>query len=125
MAQHNETGKEGESMARQYLEEKGYAILETNFRKGKHEVDIIAYKEGVIVFVEVKTRSELEYGNPEEFVSLKQQRDYVRLADNYIIDHNREEEARFDIIAVEKKGSDYQITHLENAFSTIGLYQRR
>ena len=122
MAQHNDTGNWGEALARQCLEEKGFAILETNWRKGKLEVDIIAYKEGLIVFAEVKTRSETGHGNPEDFVTLKKQRAYVRLADSYVIDHHREEEVRFDIISIEKEGDGYRITHLEDAFSAVGLY---
>ena len=121
MAQHNKIGNIGEQLARQYLEEKGYAIMETNWRRGKLEVDIIAYKEGLIVFAEVKTRSRTDYGNPEEFVTIDKQRAYVRLADKYIIEHNREEEVRFDIISVEMEGTNYHITHLENAFSAVGL----
>ena len=124
MAQHNKTGNIGEQLARQYLEEKGYAIVETNWRRGKLEVDIIAYKEGLIVFAEVKTRSRTDYGNPEEFVTIDKQRAYVRLADKYVVEHNREEEVRFDIISVEVEGSEYHITHLEDAFSAVGLNLR-
>ena len=127
MALHNVTGNIGEQLAREYLEKKGFAIMETNWRKGKYEVDIIAYKDGLIVFAEVKTRSRQDYGEPEEFVTIDKQKAYVRLADKYVVAHNREEEVRFDIIAVEIEGLDYHITHLENAFSAIGLslYPRR
>lgn len=125
MAEHNNTGKMGEILAREYLESKGFAILETNWRRGKYEVDIIAYMEGLIVFVEVKTRSRQDYGEPEEFVTLDKQKAYIRLADKYVIDHQRQEEVRFDIISVEIEGLDYHITHLENAFSAVGLYLRR
>ena len=127
MALHNDTGNIGELLARQYLEEKGYAIMKTNWRRGKNEVDIIAYMEGLIVFVEVKTRSRQDYGEPEEFVTIEKQRAYVRMADKYVVENNRTEEVRFDIIAIEKDGDDYHITHLENAFSAVGLglYSRR
>ncbi len=125
MAEHNNTGKMGEILAREYLESKGFAILETNWHRGKYEVDIIAYMEGLIVFVEVKTRSRQDYGEPEEFVTLDKQKAYIRLADKYVIDHQRQEEVRFDIISVEIEGLDYHITHLENAFSAVGLYLRR
>ena len=121
MALHNDTGNIGEQLAREYLEKKGFAIMETNWRKGKHEVDIIAYKEGLIVFAEVKTRSRQDYGEPEEFVTIDKQRAYVRMADKYVVEHNREEEVRFDIIAVEIEGLDYHITHYEDAFSAVGL----
>ena len=127
MAQHNDTGNIGEQLARQYLEEKGFAILKTKWHKRKHEADIIADMEGLIVFVEVKTRSRQDYGEPEEFVTIEQQRAYVRMADKYVVENNRTEEVRFDIIAIEKDGDDYHITHLENAFSAVGLslYSRR
>ena len=103
------------------LEEQGFAILKTNWRRGKNEVDIIAYKEGLIVFAEVKTRSRQDYGEPEEFVTIDKQKAYVRLADKYVVEHNREEEVRFDIIAVEIEGLDYHITHLEDAFNAAEL----
>ena len=66
MAQHNDIGKLGEELAQQHLVKQGFAILERNYRKGRYEVDIIAYKEGLMVFVEVKTRSNLDYGDPED-----------------------------------------------------------
>ena len=90
-------------------------------------MDIIAYMEGLIVFVEVKTRSRQDYGEPEEFVTIEKQRAYVRMADKYVVEHRREEEVRFDIIAVEIEGIDYHITHYEDAFSAVGLslYPRR
>jgi len=124
MAQHNDTGSFGETIAQQHLVEQGFAILETNYRKGRYEADIIAYKEGLIVFVEVKTRSSIDYGDPEEFVDRKKQRAYIRMANNYVIEHNREEEVRFDIIAVAVNSTGYQINHIENAFNAIGQYLR-
>ncbi len=122
MAQHNDTGKLGENLAQRYLIQQGYAILETNHRKGKHEVDIIAYKEGLIVFAEVKTRSNTDYGDPQEFVDRQKQRAYIRMANNYVLQHNRDEEVRFDIIAVTINSTGYHINHLEDAFSAIGQY---
>ena len=117
MAEHNDTGMQGEALACRYLEEQGFAIMKTNWRRGKHEVDIIAYKEGLIVFAEVKTRSHLEHGNPEEFVDRSKQRAYIRLADAYVTRYQRQEEVRFDIISVVKSPEGYKIEHLEDAFS--------
>jgi len=124
MAQHNDTGKIGENLAQKHLTEQGFAILETNYRKGRYEADIIAYKEGLIVFAEVKTRSNLDFGDPEEFVDRKKQRAYIRMANNYVIEHNRDEEVRFDIIAVAINANGYQINHIEDAFNAIGQYLR-
>ena len=62
-------GKKGETIAKEYLLEKSYSIVEKNWRYVKAEIDLIAQKEDVIVFVEVKTRSSNNYGDPESFVS--------------------------------------------------------
>ena len=117
MAEHNDTGMQGEALARRHLEEQGFAIMETNWRRGKYEVDIIAYREGLIVFAEVKTRNSTDYGNPEEFVDRKKQKAYIRLADAYVTKHRREEEVRFDIISVVMGPEGYRIEHMENAFT--------
>ena len=119
MAEHNDTGTMGEALARQHLEEQGFAILENNWRRGKAEVDIIAYKEGLIVFAEVKTRSNLQYGSPEEFVDRAKQKAYIRLADAYVTKYQRQEEVRFDIISVVVSPEGNRIEHLENAFSAV------
>ena len=117
MAEHNDTGMQGEALARRHLEEQGFAIMETNWRRGKYEVDIIAYREGLIVFAEVKTRNSTDYGNPEEFVDRKKQKAYIRLADAYVTKHRREEEVRFDIISVVMGPEGCRIEHMENAFT--------
>ena len=119
MAQHNITGTYGEHLAKQYLIEHGYAIMETNWHHGKHEIDIIAHTEGVIVFVEVKTRSSYDFGTPQEAVDRKRRRAYISLANNYLTSNNRSEEARFDIIAIVANEHGYDLNHIENAFSVI------
>ena len=120
MAKHNEKGKEGEIIARRYLEQHDYEILETNWRFGHLEADIIAFHDNHIVFVEVKTRRSEEYGEPEDFVDWKKRRAYIKLANAYITQKNREEEARFDIVSVLTDGSDVKVKHLINAYTTIG-----
>lgn len=115
-------GKTGESIARKYLTEHGYAIIDTNWRRGRHEADIVAYREGMLVFVEVKTRNSTAYGEPEEFVTLAKQRGYIRLANAYVMEHNREEEVRFDVIAIVMNSTGYRLQHFENAFSAVSLY---
>ena len=66
MAEHNDLGKEGEDEAVRYLTEKGYCILHRNWRRGRNELDIIATKDGQLVFVEVKTRRNETYGLHQE-----------------------------------------------------------
>ena len=121
MATHNEIGKLGEELALKHLKKDGYAILETNWRLGRLEADIIAYKEGVIVMVEVKTRSSQGHGAPEDFVTYEKQKACVKLANAYTLTHCRDEEVRFDIISVTFSGENCEIRHLENAFSASEL----
>lgn len=121
MAKHNETGLIGEAAARNYLIEHGYAILETNWRRGRNEVDIIAYMEGLLVFVEVKTRTSTMVALPEDAVDHRKQRSYISMADSYVVQNQRSEEVRFDIITVVVKALDnVEVTHIPNAFTTIG-----
>lgn len=118
MARHNEIGRIGEDLARKKLMDEGYLILESNWRHGHLEADIIAYKDNTIVFIEVKTRSDNAHGNPESFVDRNKQRAYIRLANTYILRNNRQEEARFDIISVSFVNNEPQINHIEDAFRT-------
>ena len=71
MAQHNDLGKKGEQLAIDYLVKKGYTILDKNWRFQKAEVDIIAQKEETLAVVEVKTRSSIDFGSPQDFVNPK------------------------------------------------------
>lgn len=120
MAEHNDFGKRGEELARHYLEEHGYEIVERDWHIGHHDVDIIAHRDKEFVFVEVKTRRDNAFGEPEEFVDRKKQRAYIRLADTYVQRHNIEEEVRFDIISIIINQQEYHIKHIVRAFSAIG-----
>ena len=116
MAQHNELGKKGEQLAVDFLVENNYDIVERNYRFDKAEVDIIAQKADVLAIVEVKTRSSLEFGNPQDFVKPKQIKNLVKAVDEYVTVNDLDVEVRFDIIAIVKENKDYKIEHLENAF---------
>ncbi|WP_426431709.1 YraN family protein [Winogradskyella sp. HB-48] len=116
MAQHNELGKKGEQLALDFLLENNYKIIERNYRFDKAEVDIIAQKGSILAIVEVKTRSSLDFGSPQDFVKPKQIKNLVKAVDEYITENNLDMEVRFDIIAIVKNGKEYEIEHLENAF---------
>ena len=116
MAQHNELGKKGEQLAVDFLLRNGYDIIERNYRFDKAEVDIIALKDNILAVVEVKTRSTLDFGNPQDFVKPKQIKNLVKAVDEYVIVNNLDLEVRFDIIAIVKENKSYNIEHLENAF---------
>jgi putative endonuclease len=116
MAQHNELGKKGEKLAVDYLVKNNYDIIERNYRFDKAEVDIIALKNQILAIIEVKTRSSSDFGNPQDFVKPKQIQRLVKAVDEYVIENDLDVEIRFDIIAIVKTGTAYDIEHLENAF---------
>lgn len=117
MAQHLDLGRRGESLAKAHLEEAGYEILDENWTHGRLEVDLIAYKNQVIVFVEVKTRSGNGFGEPEDFVDGRKQKLLARAADEYIYLMNHRGEVRFDIVSVLFRGEEkYILKHIEDAF---------
>lgn len=116
MAQHNELGKKGEQLAVDFLLKNGYDILERNYRFDKAEVDIIAQKDTILAIVEVKTRSTVDFGNPQDFVKPKQIQRLVKAVDEYITVNGLDMEVRFDIIAIVKRGKALNVEHLENAF---------
>ncbi|UFH36168.1 YraN family protein [Flavobacterium acetivorans] len=116
MAEHNELGKLGEELAVEFLQKNGYAILETNWTFQKAEIDILATKEGILAVVEVKTRSSLDFGLPQDFVKPKKIQLLVKAVDAYVNQKNLNIEVRFDIIAVHKEGKSFVIEHLTDAF---------
>ncbi len=116
MAKHHKLGKKGEQLAVDFLLEKGYDVLARNYRFDKAEVDIIARKHNILVAVEVKTRSTIDFGNPQEFVKPKQIQRLVKAVDEYVNSKELIVEVRFDIIAIVKTGNTFKIEHLEDAF---------
>lgn len=116
MAKHNELGQRGEILARQHLEEKGYQILEVNWRTGRAEIDIIAKWNEVLIFVEVKTRSDNYFGEPEDFIDQKKKNLLTGAAGIYMELVNHDWEIRFDIIAIIIKNNKPYLKHIEDAF---------
>lgn len=126
MATHNELGKQGEQMARELLSAKGYSIIETNFRVGKAEVDIIAKIGTTYIFAEVKTRTSEFFGLPESFVSNKKQKLFAQAAEAFCDMHNFTDiEIRYDILSVIINQYEQRIEHFEDAFfpNNLGLKQ--
>ena len=115
MEQKHILGDKGERIAKDYLIEKNYLIIEKNWRHLKAEIDLIAQKDNIIVFVEVKTRSSINFGYPESFVSEKQQKRIILAANEYIQKNDIQSEARFDIISI-IIGNNGGIKHIEDAF---------
>jgi putative endonuclease len=116
MAEHNELGKLGEELAVEFLRKNGYEILETNWTFQKAEIDIIAKKENILAIVEVKTRSSIEFGLPQDFVKPKKIQLLVKAVDAYVIEKDMDIDVRFDIIAIHKEGKSFVMDHLIDAF---------
>ena len=120
MAEHNIVGKIGEETACQIMKKKGFRIVETNWRFGHLEMDIIAINRKEIAFVEVKTRTSTFGGKrPEEYVDDLKRRRMAAAANAYIKFHKIELVPRFDIIGISMDPNTYavkELTHLEDAF---------
>ncbi len=116
MAEHNELGEKGEELARNFLRKKGYKIIETNWRFGKDEIDIIAIDNDYLVIVEVKTRSSNYFVEPEFAVNKKKQSFLIRAAHAYIIKKDIDLEARFDIVSIIITSQKTHINHIDFAF---------
>lgn len=116
-----ELGKIGEGIAVKYLEEKGFEIIERNYRYSKGEIDIIAKDpvDGFLTFTEVKTRQNLEFGEPEYAITKAKQKQIRKIAELYLYEKEIENiDCRFDVIAIMLEDIDNpQINHYENAFS--------
>jgi len=111
-------GRWGEKQAAAYLTQQNYHILEMNTRTPYGEIDLIASKDGVIVFVEVKTRTSNAYGLPEESINPRKQAHILSSAQHYIQEHPELEGSwRIDVISILSSGSPHspRITHFENA----------
>lgn len=103
-------------MAHDYLVKNGFEILETNWRFSKAEIDIICKKEELLVFVEVKTRSNCHFGAPEEFIDDKKIGLITDAAGEYMKSINHEWECRFDVISIIWRKTGSTLKHLEDAF---------
>lgn len=116
MASHNDLGKKGEALAEEYLLRNKYTILAKNWRYQKAEIDIIALKEGVLAIVEVKTRTTIDIVTPMEAVNKKKIKLLVAAANEYVVEYDLDVDVRFDIVSIHKKGENYNMNHIIDAF---------
>lgn len=113
-----EVGSWGEQQAREYLVQKGYCILETNWHDSHREIDIIASKGDDIVIVEVKTRTST-FMNPIDAVNKQKQKLLIAAANYYVKKNHIDKNVRFDIISIVATNGEIQLEHIENAFYPI------
>jgi len=111
-------GKIGEYAAVEYLIKHAYEVIERNWRYHKAEIDIIAKRNDLLIFVEVKTRQTDRYGKPEDFVSFAQRNMIVNAASRYMSKVNHEWAVQFDVIGIliNQKGMVQRLNHYEDVF---------
>ena len=118
MAKHNQVvGKIGETLAKEYLEQKGLTYIASNYRSTHGEIDLIFLDGSQMVFVEVKTRTTVEFGHGESAVNYKKLTALVFAAETYLAENElANDDWRIDVIVVEKQSSSatFEILHFEN-----------
>ena len=120
-----EVGKLGEEAARKFLKKRGYRIRETGFRCRHGEIDIVAQKKDYLVFVEVRTKSNLDFGTPEESITQAKKERLIASALTYTTTHeNLPPLWRIDVVAIEldNKGKTQRIDLVENAIEQVSHY---
>lgn len=125
MAAHNDLGHKGEDMAAEYLRQNGYCILDRNWtNKGRKELDIIATKDDVVVFVEVKTRKVGSVTTPISAVDARKQHRIALAADSYLKANRIDFSYRFDVIGIIYNTDASRIEHYEDAFKVRPKFYR-
>lgn len=114
-----EKGKEGELLVAQYLQKKGYTIITQNYRKRYGEVDLIAQKNDVIAFVEVKWRHN-PLIDPAELIGFSKQKKIISIAKEFVSKHTDKEFIyRFDVALIEESNNSINLQYIPNAFTTF------
>lgn len=115
-----DTGNWGEEKAASYLKRHGYRVIDRNCRYRQGEIDIVAEKKDLIVFVEVKTRKNADYAEAREFVTTAKQQRVIAAAQLWMQENDCEKQPRFDVIEVYSpdggRGLSTKLNHIENAF---------
>ncbi len=110
-------GEEGERVAESFLKKKGFRLVERNYRCPVGEMDLVFLDRRVIVFVEVKTRTDDRFGAPLESVHRGKQQKMIKTALFFLSQHRlHHREARFDVVGVSLKGGEPAVEHVQNAF---------
>ena len=109
-------GNEGEELAADYLERQGYSVIARKYRYKRFEIDLIAKKRNLLVFVEVKMRKNVLFGYPEDFVDYRKVDKIMEAADQYIYENRTDQPIRFDIISIISDKGNIEIKHFKDAF---------
>lgn len=118
MSAHNQRlGELGERIAERWLRKHGYTILARRFRFGRRDIDLVAQRDSLVAFVEVKARKGSEFGDPVEAVHHRKQRELTKSARVWIDRHGKAgEQYEFDVIGILLEDSAVKVKHVRNAF---------
>ena len=109
-------GAEGEDLAQNFLKQKGFKVLERNYRYKRSEIDLIVCRDNWLVFVEVKTRTSTAFGYPEEFVDYHKKKMIFDGALHYMYEKDWQGNVRYDIVSINLTRGGPEIHHIEDAF---------
>ena len=110
-------GERGERIAERWLRERGWRVIQRRFRSGHRDIDLVAERDGLIAFVEVKARTGSQFGDPVQAVDWRKQRELGRSARVWIARHGRNTDAyRFDVIGILIEEGRVRVRHVEDAF---------
>lgn len=113
-----ETGAKGEELAAEFFSRKGFEIVARNYRHNRGEIDLIVRREDWTIFVEVKTRSSSDFGQPEEFVTPAQANKIYDVAEDFIFSTDWKGNVRFDVVSVLLNGEEcLELAHFEDAIN--------
>ena len=109
-------GQLGEAIAKRYLQKKGYRIIEKNYRTKYAEIDLVTYDKGILVFIEVRTKMDEQFGSPEESINREKIKRLIKNAEAYVARKKYAKEYRIDAfcIVLGEKKSPVRISHYKN-----------
>ncbi|GHT19215.1 UPF0102 protein [Bacteroidia bacterium] len=123
MALHNELGKRGEEIAKDFFIANGYWIRDANWHSHHYELDFIAENDHLVVMVEVKTRTGNAFGEPEDFITDAKMKRTLQAAHNYILANKIEKNTQIDVISIVfAKDGTHRLTHFPDAIDTKWYY---
>jgi len=109
-------GPQGENIAVNYLQTKGFRIMQRNYKTPLGEADIVARDRDLVVFVEVKTRSSSLFGEPFEAVNERKRNKLKKIAMYYQKQQGKESAVRFDVVSIKQRADGYEVNHIIDAF---------
>ncbi|MCL1868404.1 MAG: YraN family protein [Paludibacter sp.] len=123
MAVHNDLGKRGEEIAKDFFVSKGFSIRDSNWRSHHFELDFVAENDELVIMVEVKTRMGNAFGEPEDFITDAKMKRTLQAAHNYILVNKIEKNTQIDVVSIVfAKNGTHRLTHFPDAITPKWYY---